>query len=207
MFAAMLYLFVPFFHFLFFFLMIRRPPRSTLFPYTTLFRSVGQAASLNNFVVEVDVRLAILHDAEQQRADVATVQLTGVDRHRAGQVFWPVDRDTSCYHRLTWFGQLDIPAGVSGQVDEDRAGPHPRHHLVRHQDRCLAARYGRGRDDHVRGGDVVTDQLTLTPQEFFGLQSRVATLALLRFQRQLHESRPEALHLVLDGWPDVVGLD
>src|SRR5689334_23676207 len=24
--------------------MIRRPPRSTLFPYTTLFRSVGQAA-------------------------------------------------------------------------------------------------------------------------------------------------------------------
>src|SRR3712207_9096984 len=26
-----------------FFLMIRRPPRSTLFPYTTLFRSVGRA--------------------------------------------------------------------------------------------------------------------------------------------------------------------
>src|SRR3712207_8622792 len=26
-----------------FFLMIRRPPRSTLFPYTTLFRSVGDA--------------------------------------------------------------------------------------------------------------------------------------------------------------------
>src|SRR2546426_10590585 len=29
------------FIFLFFFLMIRRPPRSTLFPYTTLFRSRG----------------------------------------------------------------------------------------------------------------------------------------------------------------------
>src|SRR2546425_10934336 len=28
------------FYSLFFFLMIRRPPRSTLFPYTTLFRSV-----------------------------------------------------------------------------------------------------------------------------------------------------------------------
>src|SRR5256885_2782239 len=27
--------------FVFFFLMIRRPPRSTLFPYTTLFRSTG----------------------------------------------------------------------------------------------------------------------------------------------------------------------
>src|SRR5256886_17431570 len=29
---------------LFFFLMIRRPPRSTLFPYTTLFRSLPYAA-------------------------------------------------------------------------------------------------------------------------------------------------------------------
>src|SRR3712207_7076777 len=38
-------------HVLFFFLMIRRPPRSTLFPYTTLFRSehepqFGRVASL-----------------------------------------------------------------------------------------------------------------------------------------------------------------
>src|SRR3712207_9534515 len=30
----------------FFFLMIRRPPRSTLFPYTTLFRSVGISVTL-----------------------------------------------------------------------------------------------------------------------------------------------------------------
>src|SRR5215208_4510322 len=29
----------------FFFLMIRRPPRSTLFPYTTLFRSAGPSPS------------------------------------------------------------------------------------------------------------------------------------------------------------------
>src|SRR3712207_7635355 len=32
--------------FIFFFLMIRRPPRSTLFPYTTLFRSKGAFLSL-----------------------------------------------------------------------------------------------------------------------------------------------------------------
>src|SRR5260370_27887797 len=30
--------------------MIRRPPRSTLFPYTTLFRSVPWGSSLGNFV-------------------------------------------------------------------------------------------------------------------------------------------------------------
>src|SRR6267142_6281665 len=33
------------FYFLFFFLMIRRPPRSTLFPYTTLFRSRPRPAT------------------------------------------------------------------------------------------------------------------------------------------------------------------
>src|SRR5437870_6756746 len=32
----------------FFFLMIRRPPRSTLFPYTTLFRSVGPAICMSS---------------------------------------------------------------------------------------------------------------------------------------------------------------
>src|SRR5256885_10086390 len=33
----------------FFFLMIRRPPRSTLFPYTTLFRSFTQAPTTDTF--------------------------------------------------------------------------------------------------------------------------------------------------------------
>src|SRR2546430_15725614 len=37
----------------FFFLMIRRPPRSTLFPYTTLFRSLKHARASN---AEVTVR-------------------------------------------------------------------------------------------------------------------------------------------------------
>src|SRR3954466_4314138 len=32
-----------------FFLMIRRPPRSTLFPYTTLFRSYGDHRDLHSF--------------------------------------------------------------------------------------------------------------------------------------------------------------
>src|SRR3989338_10103147 len=34
----------------FFFLMIRRPPRSTLFPYTTLFRSHGLPQSLRTTI-------------------------------------------------------------------------------------------------------------------------------------------------------------
>src|ERR1035437_10893118 len=41
--AAFHYAFCPVLFF--FFLMIRRPPRSTLFPYTTLFRSVARTAA------------------------------------------------------------------------------------------------------------------------------------------------------------------
>src|SRR5258707_3016689 len=40
--------------FSFFFLMIRRPPRSTLFPYTTLFRSDNIFASIANGVITTD---------------------------------------------------------------------------------------------------------------------------------------------------------
>src|SRR5947207_10288234 len=36
---------------LFFFLLIRRPPRSTLFPYTTLFRSKEERARANTLLI------------------------------------------------------------------------------------------------------------------------------------------------------------
>src|SRR5690348_17434455 len=42
----------------FFFLMIRRPPRSTLFPYTTLFRSLVAAAAERHARLEPDVARA-----------------------------------------------------------------------------------------------------------------------------------------------------
>src|SRR2546430_13627243 len=48
---------------LFFFLMIRRPPRSTLFPYTTLFRSVDQAVADRLVPVHEVVPVRILLDA------------------------------------------------------------------------------------------------------------------------------------------------
>src|SRR5690349_24210458 len=47
-----------YFYVQFFFLMIRRPPRSTLFPYTTLFRSIGaQFEALRQVVTEQFNRL------------------------------------------------------------------------------------------------------------------------------------------------------
>src|SRR3712207_7994829 len=54
--------------------MIRRPPRSTLFPYTTLFRSPGGRALVGLDVARVVVRL----DLEGHRVAVADVDHAGV---------------------------------------------------------------------------------------------------------------------------------
>src|SRR3712207_7654623 len=47
----------------FFFLMIRRPPRSTLFPYTTLFRSLSSGEAAEALLREVDSVVG-LHDRD-----------------------------------------------------------------------------------------------------------------------------------------------
>src|SRR3712207_7091353 len=61
-------------HVLFFFLMIRRPPRSTLFPYTTLFRSGDDAGAR----LERDEAAGCGRQAQRAHAVVAVRQ-----RHRA----------------------------------------------------------------------------------------------------------------------------
>src|SRR3712207_5868448 len=51
---------------MFFFLMIRRPPRSTLFPYTTLFRSDGSSVVLGT-ALEALIPFAAGHELIRQR--------------------------------------------------------------------------------------------------------------------------------------------
>src|SRR5215813_15236185 len=51
----------------FFFLMIRRPPRSTLFPYTTLFRSLGLGGA-REVLVAGDVHDPQRHPAREHAA-------------------------------------------------------------------------------------------------------------------------------------------
>src|SRR5437899_7782869 len=57
--------------FFFFFLMIRRPPRSTLFPYTTLFRSAAVFQRLPQFVGirnrHAPVVLSVLNQCRRDR--------------------------------------------------------------------------------------------------------------------------------------------
>src|SRR2546426_5941131 len=75
------------FVFFFFFLMIRRPPRSTLFPYTTLFRSIrkGGCAGLAGDPVDVltGLRVENLLAGEPRRARAMTVGESAQDDFRS----------------------------------------------------------------------------------------------------------------------------
>src|SRR5438309_8542772 len=62
---------------LFFFLMIRRPPRSTLFPYTTLFRSLERDHRLEPRprVTQQELEGVRRHDEERERSEEHTSEL------------------------------------------------------------------------------------------------------------------------------------
>src|SRR6266700_4587206 len=84
--------------FYFFFLMIRRPPRSTLFPYTTLFRSAFNGADLAIF--------------GERRRHQARQNGRAVDQHHAGAA------EAFTAHRLG-AGQVKV---LAQDVDERRDG-------------------------------------------------------------------------------------
>src|SRR2546423_17740 len=63
----------------FFFLMIRRPPRSTLFPYTTLFRSSTEAEAVSDPSLVV-VTLAVLSTGEDPAVAAVVGEGSGEDK-------------------------------------------------------------------------------------------------------------------------------
>src|SRR5260221_7028132 len=65
--------------------MIRRPPRSTLFPYTTLFRSDANAAALFRACARITGNRAIAEDAVQE--DVVEHYATSDPKLREKAIF------------------------------------------------------------------------------------------------------------------------
>src|SRR5258708_10896406 len=70
--------------FFFFFLMIRRPPRSTLFPYTTLFRSLRVEHGVKSFVdpcpIELGRDVTVMAEIAE-RSQMNIICTTGDLRH------------------------------------------------------------------------------------------------------------------------------
>src|SRR5690554_7389995 len=60
---------------IFFFLMIRRPPRSTLFPYTTLFRSISPSLINIGTIISAPVSSVAGFNAVELRSEEHTSEL------------------------------------------------------------------------------------------------------------------------------------
>src|SRR5689334_24690905 len=73
--------------------MIRRPPRSTLFPYTTLFRS----PSYDGEDHRTGRGIALLHSNDRARGETATLAQTRRHFYRARQSWrhWRLDRKST----------------------------------------------------------------------------------------------------------------
>src|SRR2546430_12754434 len=99
---------------LFFFLMIRRPPRSTLFPYTTLFRSNGVQTAKGEkhlpVLVDIPARLSrnagipTLPDRKSTRLNSSHSQISYavfcLKKKNAGRLRHALRRGYSTHYRL-----------------------------------------------------------------------------------------------------------
>src|SRR2546425_12830135 len=151
--------------------MIRRPPRSTLFPYTTLFRSTWDSNGKTSG--DTQERLYARHPSPDERDEVPAPQL-----RRRGDAYDPdADRDPD-RHRDR--GHLDDEPGPEGGgrrevtgnrrerrrgLHDQRGSDHPadlterggaddsaRRRQPVHRDGCGRSGHGRGEEPHP-GGD------------------------------------------------------
>src|SRR3712207_7360437 len=76
---------------LFFFLMIRRPPRSTLFPYTTLFRSEGELWRKQRRLIQP----AFQHKRIAQQAGVVAAEAANLVERLRAHAGGPPDRKST----------------------------------------------------------------------------------------------------------------
>src|SRR5438874_8328247 len=112
---------------LFFFLMIRRPPRSTLFPYTTLFRSrVGVGGhSYGAFMTANLLAHSDLFRAGIARSGAYNRSLTPFGFQAEERTYWEAPET---YHRMSPFDYADkikAPILLIHGMADDNSGTFP----------------------------------------------------------------------------------
>src|SRR3712207_1040307 len=107
--------------------MIRRPPRSTLFPYTTLFRSVSNyAAGADNVDVEGAIKRGVAVGVTPDVLTDATADLTMALLLSAGRRLQAGERAVRDGEWRTWEPQgflgLELRGAVLGIIGAGRIG-------------------------------------------------------------------------------------
>src|SRR5258707_2171058 len=104
-----------------FFFMIRRAPRSTLFPYTTLFRSPGDASCSHRFAMQADGTLAFPYrvvgvpSTRYGNADRKSTRLNSSHANISYAVFC-LNRKTTAYRES---GAVTLSSGIAWRYDDD----------------------------------------------------------------------------------------
>src|SRR6266542_5258701 len=97
--------------FLFFCLMIRRPPRSTLFPYTTLFRSAADTGA------DGKVRDREDHERDKRRADRKSTRLNSSHGSISYAVFCLKNKKITPVCTLSSKGLIHTRLGINQSLD------------------------------------------------------------------------------------------
>src|SRR2546430_7832579 len=99
----------------FFFLMIRRPPRSTLFPYTTLFRSINVSAFAYVPREQSNMGTGIINLARNIGASVGIATVTTMLERRAQahqqRLIDHVNTYSAAYHNVVNGTQMKLEIG------------------------------------------------------------------------------------------------
>src|SRR2546430_5891075 len=104
--------------FMFFFLMIRRPPRSTLFPYTTLFRSriggiLAAQGKLDLAGIEQVIKLQQARGLRFGEADRKSTRLNSSHSQISYAVFCLKKKQHSTHHTLpTEWRTVELPSSA-----------------------------------------------------------------------------------------------
>src|SRR2546430_272924 len=114
---------------LFFFLMIRRPPRSTLFPYTTLFRSEKLARPIDERMLILDLTKVSAFEAAHNFITGPPAFL-GHDRHKQGRddkLLIPNTHQRICERGIVGYRQIGRQCPGCRRPDHNRSSG-PTHH-------------------------------------------------------------------------------
>ena len=172
-----------------------------------------QAGPGDDLVREVGRHRAVDGHQSEQVGHVLCEKPRGVRRHRGGGVLHAHERDGAVTglggHQGVHTGEntLDVPAGLGGQVDHDRAWTHRGHHLVRDEQRGRATGDGRRGDHDVGCGHVGCEQFALAHGTVYAQLPGVATRTLDGVQVEVDEGATHGDDLIGRGRAHVVGRD
>src|SRR6202167_6572142 len=166
----------------------------------------GDQRAANDFVLKVQPQLAVLHQMQKKRAEVASVELAGMVRHAPGDVDPADDADAVLDHHFTGLSEFAVSAALGSQINYHGARRHARHHFPGDQHgRLLAGNHGSG-DHDITFRYHASEKFPLAAVKVFSLRPGISAgiLRIRCLDRKLYESSTQAMDLLFGSRSHIV---